>query len=211
MNFGNINIIRIDSIIKRMMFVVKKIVMLLLTILSVFSSVACNQESNNEGTTIDIGDSIGIMEIERDKNNKPEEQFLLELDLASGEYRANWKESYNYDTPILIDSLVDWTEFLKEHPSESANTDTLLHNYNDEFFEERLIYAYIKSEGSGSNNLKVNRAELNGDRLDLFMDYSVPELGTCDMATLICVFGIKRNDIENVKTVEVIILRVGDE
>ena len=38
------------------------------------------------------------------------------------------------------------------------------------------------------------------------MERTVPEMGTTDMATRICLFGIDREDIEGIKTVEAVIL-----
>ncbi|MFZ3171153.1 MAG: hypothetical protein WA118_04125 [Carboxydocellales bacterium] len=134
------------------------------------------------------------------------EQPLIELEIVRGEYRAIWKRSYNYDKPMLIDNLIHWKEFLKNYPAQFTNRDVLQQDYNDDFFKHSVVYAYIKSEGSGSIKLKVKRAELYGDKLRLFMERSVPEIGTADMATRICLFGIKKDKIKNVKAVEAIIL-----
>jgi uncharacterized protein YcfL len=139
-------------------------------------------------------------------NRLDTENTPVELDLVSGEYRAIWKESYNYNTPILINDSNNLKEFLNTHPAQSASEDILQQNYNDEFFKQSVIYAYVKSEGSGSVKLTVNRAELNGDILKLLMDRAVPKVGTTDMATRVCLFGVIRNDIKNVKTIEGIIL-----
>ncbi|MBU5428444.1 hypothetical protein KQI41_18805, partial [Tissierella pigra] len=143
--------------------------------------------------------------------NVPTEQFPIELDLVSGEYRAIWKEGYKYDTPILLNNLNDLEEFLSNHPAQSADQDILQQNYDDDFFKESVVYGYVKSEGSGSVKLIVNRAELKEDILKLFMERTVPEEGTDDMATRICLFGINRGDIKNVNAVEGIILDVSSK
>lgn len=124
-----------------------------------------------------------------------------ELDLISGEYRAVWEENYAYETPTRIDSLSDWEAFLERHPAQSANEDVLEQEYGEEFFEKHIIYVYIKSEASGSNRLTVKGARRNGDELELIMERFVPEEGTDDLATRICVFGIKREDIKNISVV----------
>ncbi|NLL00625.1 MAG: hypothetical protein GX271_08195 [Clostridiales bacterium] len=135
------------------------------------------------------------------------EQSPIELDLVSGEYRAIWKENYKYETPTLINGLDDLEVFLSNHPAQSSSEDILLRNYNDEFFSQNVIYVYVKSEVSGSIELNVKRAELDEDILKLFMERTVPKNGmTDDMATRVCLFGINRNDIKNIKTVEGIIL-----
>lgn len=132
-------------------------------------------------------------------------QETNELEVKGVEYRAQWNEQYKYDTPILIDSLSAWEEFFKTHPKQSISEDILQKSYDETFFEDSAIYAYIESEGSGSIKLKVKGAELSGDKLRLFMERLNPEVGTCDMATRICLFELKREKIKNVKTVEAII------
>lgn len=149
-----------------------------------------NEETNNE------------LNIE----NIPIEQLPIELDIVKGEYRAIWKENYKYNTPILIYDLKDFKRFLSDHPAQSANDDILQKTYNDEFFNQNVIYAFVKSEGSGSVGLTVNKAEIDEDTLKLFMDRIVPGDGTDDMASRICLFGINREDIKDIKEVEGIIL-----
>ena len=130
----------------------------------------------------------------------------VKLDIVRGEYRAISRESYKYNTPILIDNITDWAKFLKNYPSQSINEEILQQNFNEEFFRQSVVYAYAKSEGSGSVRLTAKEAKLTGDKLKLFMERTVPEGGTGDMATRICLFGVKSDDVKNVKSVEGIIL-----
>lgn len=81
------------------------------------------------------------------------EQFPIELDLISGEYRAIWNEGYKYDIPILINNLNDLEEFLSNHPAQSANEDILQKNYNDEFFIKILYMLLLKVKGVARLNL----------------------------------------------------------
>lgn len=52
----------------------------------------------------------------------------------------------------------------------------------------------------------MKKAKIDGDILKLFMDRIVPDDGTTDMATRICLFGINREGIKDIKAVEGIIL-----
>jgi hypothetical protein len=133
------------------------------------------------------------------------QRIPAQLKITGGEYRAQWSGTYNYDTPILIDSLSAWKEFFKSHPEQSVKEDILQKNYGRVFFKDSVIYAYVKGERSGLIRLKVKGAELNGDKLRLFMERINPGEGTCDMATRICLFGIKKSNIKNVTVVEAII------
>jgi len=132
-------------------------------------------------------------------------QGTNQLKVKGEQYRAQYSDQYQYDTPILIDSLSAWEEFFSTHPEQSKNEDTLHKDYDKAFFNDSVIYAYIKSEGSGSIKLKVKGAELREDKLRLFIERINPGEGTDDMATRICLFGIEREKIKNLKTVEAII------
>lgn len=134
------------------------------------------------------------------------QRIPAQLKITGGEYRAQWSGTYNYDTPILIDSLSAWKEFIKSHPEQSVNEDILQKNYGRAFFKDNVIYAYVKGESSGSIRLKVKGAELDGDKLKLSMERINPGGGTFDMATQICLFGLKRGSIKNVTVVEAIIV-----
>jgi hypothetical protein len=52
----------------------------------------------------------------------------------------------------------------------------------------------------------VRGAELEGDKLTLIMTRTVPEIGTTDMAALVCLFEIKRSEIKDVKSIDYVII-----
>jgi hypothetical protein len=145
----------------------------------------------------------GCAKVEEKKS--PGVGSATKLEITGAEYRVQWEEEYKYNTPILIENISDWKKFLKDHPEQSANEDNLKQKFDEAFFKDSVVYAYVKSEGSGSNKLNVDRAELQGDKLKLFMKRTAPQIGTADMAARVCLFGIKRDKIKGVKTVEGIV------
>ena len=130
---------------------------------------------------------------------------VVELETINGEYRAVWNENYEYDTPLKIDNFSDWVNFFKEHPESSPTENVLNRNYTATFFEDNVLYAYVKSEPSGSITLFAKTVRLENDKLTLYMERTVPEVCTDDMATRICLFGINREKIKDVRTVDVLI------
>lgn len=134
--------------------------------------------------------------------DNPSNTTIEELDIISAEYRATWKESYVYDSIIQISNYSRFISFLDNHPMQSGDNE-LADIFNEEFFENNTIYAYIKSESSGSNQLNADRAEIEYDsqletkKLILHMNRTVAEIGTTDMATRICLFGIGNDDIQD--------------
>lgn len=127
------------------------------------------------------------------------------LEIIMTEYRAQYIDGYSYGSPILIDSVEKWQVFLDEYPGQSTTEDALQRDFDKEFFQDCVLYAYVSSEASGSNRFSAVKAELIGDTLKLYMMRTIPETGTDDMAARVCIFGVKRENIKNVRTVEVII------
>ena len=134
------------------------------------------------------------------------EDGSVDLKVVKGEYRAVWEDHYRYDTPILIETFADWQKFLEDHPAQSAAEDFLEQEYTEGFFGDHLLYVFLKGEASGSNTLTVKGANLKNDTLELLMERVVPDEGTDDLATRICIFGVKKEDVKNVTTVKDIIL-----
>ena len=129
-----------------------------------------------------------------------------DISTALGEYRAVWKEDYQYNTPILIDSYEKWTEFREQHPQQSTAEDVLREEFDQQFFKDNVIYAYIKYEGSGSVKIRADKAVITeGNILNLHMTRTVPPLGTTDMAARICLFGIDRGVNDSIEKVQPII------
>lgn len=91
--------------------------------------------------------------------------------------------------------------FIEEHPEQFANENKFLEDYNEEFFKSKLIYIFIKSESSGSNNISAKGVKIEGDKLTLIINREVSEIGTADMAAWICLFEVNRSDIKDIKTV----------
>lgn len=130
-----------------------------------------------------------------------EKKIEKSIEVVSREYRAIWSEDYNFDTPILIDNLSDLKNFIEEHPEQFANENKFLEDYNEEFFKSKLIYIFIKSESSGSNNISAKGVKIEGAKLTLIINREVSEIGTADMAAWICLFEVNRSDIKDIKTV----------
>ena len=128
------------------------------------------------------------------------------LKVEKGDYRAVWGDHYQYGIPILIETFAQWQRFLEDHPAQSDTEDVLKREYKEDFFGDHVLYVFIKEESSGSNTLTVKGAKMENDTLELIMERVVPAEGTDDLATRICIFGIKKEDVENVKTVNEVIL-----
>lgn len=137
--------------------------------------------------------------------DEPEEKGV---NIDSANYRAQWDESYEYDIPIEINDYASFENFLNNHPQQDMEIEDLIKKFNEDFFNENLLYAYIKSEPSGSNKLEADKAIIENGTLILKMSRYVPEVGTADMAARVCIFAIERDTLNQVSTV---IANIADE
>ncbi len=128
-----------------------------------------------------------------------------EIEILKADYRAEYNDMYILGEPLMIDSFEQWELFLESHPEQFQNEDNLEWDFDELFFEDRIIYAYISNESSGSNRFEAEKAEVSNNILRLFMTRTIPQTGTDDLATRVCLFGIDRVSIQNIRTVEAII------
>ena len=127
------------------------------------------------------------------------------LDILYGQYRTGSKDRTKFYKAILINNQDEYNAFIQDFNIGILMEGSLEQNLNSNFFDEYVIYAYVTSESSGSIKVTVNGVEIDGNILKLKIDRTIPEVGTCDMAYRACLFGIKRDDIKEVKSVEVLI------
>ncbi|MFP4164793.1 MAG: hypothetical protein ACLFQB_04115 [Chitinispirillaceae bacterium] len=130
-----------------------------------------------------------------------------QISTKGAEYRAQWRDDYNYNTPVLIDSFRKWQDFLAAHPGNFTRPDSATEHYSRSFFQDSVVYAYLKSESSGANQLRIEKVRLEGDTLKLYMENIIPQMGTMDMATRVCFFGISRDVMDKAEEVEAVIIR----
>lgn len=128
-----------------------------------------------------------------------------EIEILKADYRAEYNDMYILGEPLMIDSFEQWELFLESHPEQFQNEDNLEWDFDELFFEDRIIYAYISNESSGSNRFEAEKAEVSNNILRLFMTRTIPQTGTDDLASRVCLFGIDRGSIQNIRTVEAVI------
>jgi len=138
-------------------------------------------------------------------NGLSDDKLSEELREMSFAYMAGWNRTYEYDTPMLIDSLSKFKEFVNNHNPYQLDKKTLYGKYDETFFEQNVIYAYIKSEESISSKLRVDSIEVEDEILKLYMTHT--QGGSDLMGSSVCLFGINRSKIQNVKSVQGIILK----
>ncbi len=67
-------------------------------------------------------------------------------------------------------------------------------NYNDEFFEDKTLFAIYADEGSGSTRHKITGLNIEDGTMSVEITEQIPETGTADMAAWLITFEVQ-NDI----------------
>lgn len=120
------------------------------------------------------------------------------------QYQSNTQADHDYDNnnPILIQSYDEYKEFISIHPP-SKEVD-ISEKYNEDYFNEHVIYAQHLMVYSGSIQVEARDYQLADDTLILMVNYYVPEVYTDDIAYWVCMFGVERS-LAELEKVDVLI------
>jgi hypothetical protein len=146
---------------------------------------------------------VGILILMAVGCGKEKSSGPVELDFGAGTYRANWDENNLTDKSIKIDSTKLMNEFLEQHVPFTEEDKEVVKKYDGDFFKDKVVYAFVTNESSGSNLLEPANAIRDGEKLKLKVKRIIPQIGTMDMAARVALFELKRDDVENVSNVTV--------
>lgn len=161
-----------------------------------------------------VADISGRLEVyRRDGTTAPARDILA----GSTVTRTGFKGSDNYtgqdlDIPLtplysaaeLEAFLVEW--LVNEYAVEEVMS---IQKYDSAFFAEyALIPVAITFSPSGSIEYKVTSAMHYGDRLTVVVSKTIPEVGTCDVASWLLLAEIRREDISAAKSFELAVKTV---
>lgn len=75
--------------------------------------------------------------------------------------------------------------------------------YPENFFDNNIIIACLQHEGSGSVGHELRSVKMNGDMLTIVIQRKVPYIGTCDMASWLCLIAVNKAALPPAFTVEI--------
>lgn len=79
-----------------------------------------------------------------------------------------------------------------------------IQTYPENFFENNLIVAFLQHEGSGSVSHSLDCVTFKDGVLTITINRHVPSIGTCDMASWLCVTAISKQALPDMFGVEII-------
>lgn len=109
------------------------------------------------------------------------------------------------DTIVLIESFSEFRTFLSENHPGDEKYNSLLKLYSADFFKDNVLYAKEIMVASGSTQVSADKIQIEDSNLYLHVKLKTPEIGTSDIANWICLFGVNRQSVKDIKNVEVVI------
>ena len=77
--------------------------------------------------------------------------------------------------------------------------------YPEDFFDNNIIIACLQHEGSGSIGHTLKSVHMNDNALTITINREVPYLGTCDMASWLCLIAVSKTALPPAFDVEITI------
>ena len=106
-------------------------------------------------------------------------------------HRIDYSTEYKFDGPCKI---VETTEEMKTLLSGfSFRHEDELKAYDSNFFSNCAVVAFLQHEGSGSIGHSLKCAEISDRKLSITIYREIPAIGTCDMASYLCLVSIPRD------------------
>lgn len=75
--------------------------------------------------------------------------------------------------------------------------------YPTNFFDNNILIACLQHEGSGSIVHTLKSVRMNNNVLTITINREVPYIGTCDMASWLCLIAVSKNSLPPVFDVEI--------
>ncbi len=168
----------------------KRYLVLLLSILLLFSCSSCNDEHIDRNTG-ETNDSLSETEKPNETNEINKVNFEAQYIRTNG-----YINDAKYPTTKIIRSVSQLNNYYEENKSiydlernDKVSSDSTIgfldacDKYDEEYFKDHILIMVLLEEGSGSNRHNVNSIELSSSgKLNIYIKTIVPEVGTCDMA-----------------------------
>ena len=80
--------------------------------------------------------------------------------------------------------------------------------YPENFFDNNIIIACVQHEGSGSVGHSLKGVILKENLLTVTINREVPYIGTCDMASWLCLISVSKNMLPPAMEIDIVVEKV---
>lgn len=108
-------------------------------------------------------------------------------------YRIDYSTPYSFDGKYMI--VTNREESEKLFAGFALQYAETIEPYGENFFENNILVAYVQHEGSGSVSHSLKNVVMEEDTLFITINRHVPYIGTCDMASHLCLIAISKNSL----------------
>jgi hypothetical protein len=115
----------------------------------------------------------------------------IQIPASMSRHRISYETEYAFSGQYMVVTNPDEANTLFAGFS-LAHADKI-EPYPNNFFDTNIIIAFVKHEGSGSIGHSLKSATVNSNTLTLTINREVPYIGTCDMASWLCLVSVSKS------------------
>lgn len=125
------------------------------------------------------------------KMEEQQQMNTIQIPASMSRHRISYETDYAFSGQYMVVTNPDEANLLFAGFS-LAYADKI-EPYPNNFFDTNIIIAFVKHEGSGSIGHSLKSATVNGNTLTLTINREVPYIGTCDMASWLCLVSVSKS------------------
>ncbi len=116
-------------------------------------------------------------------------------------HRIDYSTKYKFNGPYMIVGSVPEAEDL--FAGFAFKQEDIPTPYATNFFDNFVLVAFVQHEGSGSVGHSLKCVELLDNKLTITIYREVPSIGTCDMASYLCLVSVPRDILPQVLSLSI--------
>ncbi len=125
----------------------------------------------------------------------------IRIPSAMTRHHIDYSTEYKFNGPYMMVGTIAEAEAL--FAGFAFRQEDIPKPYATNFFDNFVLVAFVQHEGSGSVGHSLKCVELLENELTITIYREVPALGTCDMASYLCLVSIPRNILPQVLSTRV--------
>ncbi len=137
------------------------------------------------------------------KHTIEEEKEMTDITIPASMqcHRIDYSTEYAFDGKYMV--ITNSEEATRLFAGFSLMYADKIEPYPENFFDNNIIIACVQHEGSGSISHSLSSVKMNGDVLTVTIHRNVPYIGTCDMASWLCLISVSKTALPPIFTVEI--------
>lgn len=142
------------------------------------------------------------------KHTIEEEKEMTDITIPASMqcHRIDYSTQYAFDGKYMV--ITNSDEATRLFAGFSLMYADKIEPYHENFFDNNIIIACVQHEGSGSVGHSLKGVILNENLLTVTINREVPYIGTCDMASWLCLISVSKNMLPPAMEIDIVVEKV---